>query len=279
MKLKLKYSSQESIPAGYEDLFTEKDGEWHLTGIEGMKTQGDIDKLQTSLKKERDAHKATKDKLAKLGGDDVDIDQMLSNLDELEDLRARIEAGEGGKIDEDKFNQMVEQRINRQLKPIERERDQLKSKVTELEAANGELKGTLNRSTIETKLRELATNEKVVTSALDDILFIGTNVFELSEDGEIVAKAGARGISEGTTPDVWLSDMKEKRPHWWPQSQGGGAGGGKDGGVGGSNPWSAKYWDLDAQAAMVRTDRAKAERFAKAAGSKIGSVTPPTSAA
>ena len=188
-------------------------------------------------------------------------------------------AGEGGKIDEDKLNQMVEQRINRQLKPIERERDQLKSKVTELEATNGELKGTLNRSTIETKLRELATNEKVVTSALDDILFIGTNVFELNEDGEIVAKAGARGIPEGTTPDVWLSEMKEKRPHWWPQSQGGGAGGGNGGGVGGNNPWSAKHWDLDAQAALVRTDRAKAERFAKAAGSKIGSVTPPASAA
>lgn len=278
--LELMYDTQDAIPAGYEDLYTEKDGKWHLTGIKGMKSQGDIDKLQDGLKKERAAHKATKDKLAKLGGDDVDIDKMLTDLDELEDLRARIEAGEGGKVDEAKLEKLVEQRIQRQLKPVERERDQLKSKVTELETANGELKGTLNRSTIETKLRELATNEKVVASALDDVLFIGSNLFELTEDGEIVAKAGSRLAAEGTAPDAWLADMKEKRPHWWPQSQGGGAGGGKgDGGFGGSNPWSAKTWDLDAQAAMVRTDRAKAERFAKAAGSKIGAITPPASAA
>ena len=111
-------------------------------------------------------------------------------------------------------------------------------------------------------------------SALDDVLFMATHLFEIADDGEIVAKPGARGLQDGTTPDVWLADMKEKKPHWWPASQGGGAGGGKEGGGLGSNPWAAKTWDIDAQGTLVRTDRAKAERMAKAAGSHIGAVAP-----
>lgn len=275
--LELFYNSAEDIPEGYADLYTEKDGKWLLTGIKGMKTEEDTNKLSKSLREERAAHKATKDKLAKLGGDDVDIDDVVSQLDELEDLRARVEAGEGGKVDDAKLEELVEARIKRQLRPIERERDQLKSRNQELEGENGELKTTINNGTIESRLRELATNEKVVGSAMDDIIFMGTHLFEVAEDGAIVAREGARGVEAGITPDVWLGDMKEKRPHWWPQSQGGGAGGGRDGAGAGSNPWSAKAWDLDAQGAMVRQDRAKAERLAKAAGSKIGAVTPPSS--
>lgn len=275
MKLKLKYDSQEDIPEGFADLYTEKDGVWHLTGVEGMKTTEDTDKLSKSLREERAAHKKTKDKLAKLGGDDVDIDEVVEQLDELEDLRARIEAGEGGKVDEKKLEELVEARMKRELRPIERERDQLKSRNQELEGENTTLKTTINNGTIETKLRELATSEKVIGSAMDDIIFMGTHLFEVAEDGAIVAKEGARGVEAGITPDVWLGDMKEKRPHWWPQSQGGGAGGGSGPGGTGSNPWSAKNWDLDAQGALIRQDRAKAERLAKAAGSKIGAITPP----
>ncbi|UFK26675.1 hypothetical protein [Roseobacter phage RDJL3] len=275
--LELLYNSADEIPEGYADLYTEKDGKWHLTGVKGMKTETDTNKLSKSLREEREAHKKTKDKLAKLGGDDVDIDEVVEQLDELEDLRARIEAGEGGKVDEAKLEELVEARLKRQLKPLERERDQLKSRNQELEGENGQLKTTINNGTIESRLRELATSENVVGSAMDDIVFMGTHMFEVAEDGAIVAKEGARGVEAGITPDIWLADMKEKRPHWWPASQGGGAGGGAGGAGSGSNPWGAKSWDLDAQGAMVRQDRAKAERMAKAAGSKIGAIAPASS--
>jgi len=278
MKLKLKYGSEADIPEGFAALYTEKDGEWHLTGVEGMKTSADTDKLSKSLREERAAHKATKDKLAKLGGEDVDMDELVEKLDDYDDMKARLDAGEGGKVDEDKLEQMVEARVNRKLKPVERERDQLKSKNGELEAENSTLKGTISTGTIEGELRKLAGGEKVVDTALDDILFIGANLFEVAEDGAIVGKAGVRGIEEGTTPDVWMADMKEKRPHWWPASEGGGAGGGKGDGNGVANPWTASGWDIDAQAALVRTDRAKAQRLAQAAGSSIGSVNPPKAA-
>ena len=49
-------------------------------------------------------------------------------------------------------------------------------KHAELEAANGELKGTINRGTIESRLRDLATNEKVVSTAMDDVIGNHTGV-------------------------------------------------------------------------------------------------------
>ncbi len=274
MKLKLSYNSQEDIPNGYEALYTEKDGKWVLTGIEGMKTQEDITRLSESLRKEREDHKKVKDVLAKLGGPDLDADALVEKLDEYEELKLRVESGEGGKIDDKKVEELVEQRVQRRLAPVERERDRLKTRNTELESENGTLKGTITRGTVESELRRHATEGKVVTSALDDILDIGANIFEVAEDGAVVTRQGLRNVPAGVTPDVWLSDMKEKRPHWWPASQGGGAGGGsKDGGTA-SNPWTKDNWSIEAQAQLVRTDPGKADRMAKAAGVYVGAMSP-----
>lgn len=274
MKLKLSYNSQEDIPNGYEALYTEKDGKWVLTGIEGMKTQEDITRLSESLRKEREDHKKVKDILAKLGGPDLDADALVEKLDEYEELKLRVESGEGGKIDDKKVEELVEQRVQRRLAPVERERDRLKTRNTELESENGTLKGTITRGTVESELRRHATEGKVVTSALDDILDIGANIFEVAEDGAVVTKQGVRNVPAGVTPDVWLSDMKEKRPHWWPASQGGGAGGSGGGNGTGVNPWTKDNWSIEAQAQLVRTDPGKADRMAKAAGVHVGAMSP-----
>lgn len=274
MKLKLSYNSQEDIPNGYEALYTEKDGKWVLTGIEGMKTQEDITRLSESLRKEREDHKKVKDVLAKLGGPDLDADALVEKLDEYEELKLRVESGEGGKIDDKKVEELVEQRVQRRLAPVERERDRLKTRNTELETENGTLKGTITRGTVESELRRHATEGKVVTSALDDILDIGANIFEVAEDGAVVTKQGLRNVPAGVTPDVWLSDMKEKRPHWWPASQGGGAGGSGGGNGTGVNPWTKDNWSIEAQAQLVRTDPGKADRLAKAAGVHVGAMSP-----
>lgn len=274
MKLKLSYNSQEDIPNGYEALYTEKDGKWVLTGIEGMKTQEDITRLSESLRKEREDHKKVKDILAKLGGPDLDADALVEKLDEYEELKLRVESGEGGKIDDKKVEELVEQRVQRRLAPVERERDRLKTRNTELENENGTLKGTITRGTVESELRRHATEGKVVTSALDDILDIGANIFEVAEDGAVVTKQGLRNVPAGVTPDVWLSDMKEKRPHWWPASQGGGAGGSGGGNGTGVNPWTKDNWSIEAQAQLVRTDPGKADRLAKAAGVHVGAMSP-----
>src|SRR5678815_551563 len=94
MPIKIEYSAKDEIPAGYDELYTEKEGKFFLTGVEGLKTQKDIDTLQESLRKERNDHKTTKGKYSFLDGQDVEaVQQMLAKYPELE-------AAAGGKIDE-----------------------------------------------------------------------------------------------------------------------------------------------------------------------------------
>ena len=62
MKLKLVVEKLDEIDSKYHDLYTEKDGKYEFTGVEGIKTQADIDRLQTALTKERADHKSTKEK-------------------------------------------------------------------------------------------------------------------------------------------------------------------------------------------------------------------------
>jgi hypothetical protein len=80
--------------------------------------------------------------------------------------------------------------------------------------------------------------EKVIPEAQEDVLLYARALFTVAEDGSVVTK-DAGGVSPGLPPKVWLSDMAQKRPHWWPLSVGGGARSSSS--VSGkSNPWSAE---------------------------------------
>lgn len=272
MKLKFKYDKKEDIPSGYDALFEERDGAWVFVGVEGLRGPDDFERQQTALNAERQAHKDTKAKLARFK--DLDPDKVAEQLDELEELRATVEAGNGNK-DPAATDKLVEQRVKRQLAPIERERDQLKTKVSELEAANGQLSTTIKQGKIESALRAEAQKQGVLPTAVDDILLYGERVFDVDDAGKITVKDGV-GFTPGLGPDLWLKDIQQKRPHWWPASQGGGANGGNGGGRdSGDNPWSAKGWSLTAQGQYVKQHgMEKAGQMAKLAGTSIGGPKP-----
>jgi len=278
-KLKPTYEKQEEIPEGYADLYTEKGGKWELTGVEGIQTQANIDRLQTSLTKERTDHKETKEKLSKFGS--LDADQAQKDADEIAELKVSLEtaqaaAGEG-KVDQEAVDKLVDAKVATMVTPLKRELD----KANETMKAQGdqivgfELSNT-NR-TIADSVRKAATELKVIPGALDDVLMLSERVFE-NIDGTIVTKDGV-GVTPGITADVWLTEMQDKRAHWWPVNQGGGAGGSGDTGGGGPNPFSAKDWNLTEQGAAVRADPAKAERLAKSAGTTVGGGKPAAPAA
>lgn len=261
MKLKYSYKTKEEIPAGYEALFTEVNGEWKLTGIEGLKTPEDVAALQESLRKERNDHKETKGKLAKFG--EMDADELVTKLDRLEELEAT-----GGKVDDEKIDELVEKRIVTRLRPVERERDKLKGEKEELEAQVTDFQVANNRRTIQDAVRGACKEAKVIDHAVADAEMLGEATLEVQEDGTVTTK-------DGIAVDVWLSDVKQNRPHWWAPSQGGGAGGG-NGGQGGENPWSKANWNRTHQATYVQQHgMEKAKQMAAQAGSSVGAVTPP----
>lgn len=268
MKLKQRYENQDDIPEQFRELYTESGATWILTGIEGVKTQEDVDKLNDSLRKEREDHKKTKEKLSKFG--ELDPDKVHEQLDEIDELRLK---SEGKELDEDKLEQLVESRVARKLAPVERERDRLKSENERLAENNTELSGTITRGKIHDELRKVAGVQKVNQTAQDDILMYDS-VFEVADDGTVVTRDGV-GVTPGLTPDLWLNDMKEKRPHWWPPSQGAGANGGQGGFQGGKNPWSKEHWNMTEQGRFLNEHgREKADAAAKAAGTTVGATRP-----
>ena len=285
-KIKTLYEKEEDIPEGFGDLFTERNGKWEMTGVEGVKTQADIDRVNEALRKEKADHKALKEKHVKVA--DLDPEKVAAQAAELEAAQAQLAAfTKDGKLDETKLEPVIEARIKRALGPIERDKAALERKLADeakaKEAALGEvttLKTSITQRTIENALRDAALAGKVITSAVDDAVLVGARYFETTEDGRVLTKDNM-GITPGLKPTEWFKDMQEHKPHWWPASQGGGSRGGS-GGTGGraDNPWMPENWNITKQGAYVQQHgMEKAVQAATAANSKIGNTKPTPKAA
>ena len=252
--LELSYASEDDIPENAKEYYTKEGEEWILTGVNGGGKKN-IDRLTTSLANERNEHKTTKNKYSKLNGHD--IDQLLQRDSEYDELKIRAEKVDDGKIDE-----IVAVRIKNKLAPLERERDELKGKVTAYENEVTELKGKETTRKIKGALSKAALAAKVINEAIGDVEDLGARLFEVTEDGQVVSRDGV-GVTPGITPEMWLQDIQDKKPYWFPGNIGGGAGGSRGGqGAGGKNPWSYEGWNLTEQGKILRENPEKAGRMA-----------------
>lgn len=262
--LKIFYESADEIPDGFSELYTETDGQWTLTGVEGLKTQKDVDNVLEAKRKEVNDHKTTKDKLKAFEG--LDPEEVRAALTRLPELELAAE----GKIDDGKINKLVEARLAAKLTPLERQLQEAQKALDDERGVRTTLATTLERRDIGDAVRAAATAAKVVDSALEDIQLIAGTVFQRDDEGRVVHK------ETGLDAAAWMNEMKEKRPHWWPASEGAGAEGGRGGSGMGSNPWTAANWSATEQGKVLREKGMEyAQRMAKSAGSSVGAARPP----
>ncbi len=278
MKLKTKYENQDDIPEAHRELFEEKDGRWILTGIEGANDADAVKRLGDQRDKERKRANDAEAKLKrfeKLG--DKDPEELLKLADEVEDLKGRLEEaeeakGKGGKVDEDALQKRIDREVNKQVNPLKR---QLTDKETELAKIRAEadehkataaaLDGRIRRGTLEQELSRKALELKVRPEAIADVLRY-QDVFEIDEDGKTIRTRDGVGVAPGIDVASWLSDMKSTRPHWWPDSVGGGSKGADGKGSASDNPFAKGAFNLSKAGALIKTDPAKATTLAKQAG-------------
>jgi hypothetical protein len=283
MRLKTIYDTAEEIPEGYADLYTERNGHWELTGVEGVKTQADIDRVQSALAKERNDHKTTKAAFAPFDG--LDAESIQKTATDLEEARAQLEAiNKDGRVDETKLEPIIAARIKQAVSPLERDKNNLERQLDAQRRAvldkENEVTGLRNSITmgdIERQIRDAASEAKTLPSAVFDAVRYGREVFEKTDDGRVITK-DVSGVVPGLTPKEWFKDQMDKSPHWWPASVGGGSQGGSGGrGTygGANNPWSKAGWSITKQGALVRQlGEQKANEIAAQAGSKIGATKP-----
>lgn len=258
--------SIDELPDDLKSLYTERNGKFELTGIKGVQTDANVKRLEEGIRKEREQTKLAKEKLAKFG--DMDPEEVHQKLDRITELEALVE----GKVDDKKINELVEARIKSRISPLER-------KLQEAEKKAGDLEQQVNGFVTEKKqrtIKDIVTTEarkaKILDTAMDDVVLNAERIFELSEDGKVVAKDNV-GVTPGVDPSVWLQEIQARRPHWWAPSQGGGGTGG-GGNTFGNNPWSNEHWNMTEQGKMLRENPTKAEQMAKSAGTKVGGPRP-----
>jgi hypothetical protein len=268
MALKAVVEKLEDVPAEFQSLYVEKNGKFEIQ-IEGMKTQADIDRLQTALVKERTDHKQTKDKFAPFA--ELDITEVQAKLDRIPEL----EVAAAGKLDDTKINEIVETRIKTRIAPIERERDKLKGVVAEKDQEITGFKQKDKQRNITSAIQTAARKAGVVDTAIDDAVILAERVFDVDDAGNVTVKDNV-GYTPGVDPTVWFSELQPRRPHWWGGSTGGGAKG-NDGSKAnaGTNPFTFEAWNLTEQGKIVRENRQRAEQLAKSAGTTIGGPKPP----
>ena len=276
-ELKALYDKADDIPEAVEDfraLFTEKNGKFELTGIAGVQTPANVARLETSLSKERTDHKATKATLAVWG--DLVHDDVQKSLDRIPEL----EAAAGGALDDAKIEEIVNRRvegvIKSKLSPLERANKKLLEGNAELTTANEGFTVANTRRTIGDDVRRALVKAKVVPEAHDDALMLGERVFEVTEEGKVVTRDNV-GVAPGLDAEGWLTEIQDKKPHWWPASISGGALGSRGPGtaLGGKNPWSPQSWNMTEQGRYLRANgMEKAKRLAEAANSHVGAATP-----
>jgi hypothetical protein len=280
-KLKTLYDKAEEIPVGFEELYAERNGKMELVNILGVKTEADVNRVNEALKKERVDHRASKGELAKFDG--IDPELVHAQLEELETTKAQLEAfTKDGKIDETKLEPIINSRVKAALGPSEREKlvlvrslDEQKKLTDIANKERDDLKSTVKHSSVERAIRDAAVQLKMVPTAIDDAVLTGMSMLDIADDGAIVTK-DLKGLTPGIGPVDWLKDMQDKRPHWWPQSVGGGAGGGRGGNTArADNPWTKEGWNLTKQGAVVMAQGlAKATAMAESVGSKVGATAP-----
>jgi len=278
--LKTFYDAKEDIPEGFESLYTEKDGKWLLTGVQGVKTQADVDKVTEALRKERNDHKIVKDKLTTFDG--IDPEEHHTLVTTLEETKAQLEAvKKDGTFDEAKLEPIIQARVKQFVAPVERDKASLqkqldaeKAKVAAKETETAELQRTITTGQVERTIRDAAVQAKVLAPAVSDVVMRGSRLFELTDDGRVITKDGM-GVTPGLTPQEWLKDEIDKSPHWWPASVGGGSSGssGSRGGTyaGANNPWSKEGWNMTKQGELIKKlGMDKAAEVAALVGAKIG---------
>jgi hypothetical protein len=273
MALKAIHDSKDEIPEQFQELYTEKNDKWELTGITGVKTQADIDRLSSSLEKERAAHKETKELFSPWR--DMNHEEIMSKLDRMPEL----EAAASGKLNEAEIEEIVAKRVEGTIKsktsPLERQIETFQKERETLLAENESFKAQNKRRTIHDAVRASLTEAKVLSTAHEDALMLAERVFEISDDGKVITRDQVN-VTPGVAPEVWLTEMQDKRPHWWPETRGGGAPGGKGGGGLKTNPWSKDNWNVTEQHRIAKAEGMDtARQYAQAAGSDIGATAPP----
>lgn len=263
MALKAVLDSLDSVDAALHDFYAEKDGKFILQ-VEGIREHPETTALSNALTRVR----AEKGQLAaRMSELEARIEGLPDDFDAdaYEDLKARADGSDGKPVDErvqqvkDQYErriQTLETKHQNALAKVQEERDR-KSAQLDRTLVEGGLLAAMDEANIDPRhrkklapyLRSLG-KMKVVEEAGEVVALVETDMGDVPVSKFVADWAGSDDGKEYVTKPTGL-DSK-----------------GSDGRRMEGNPFAKAGWSKTEQGKVISADRAKAERFAKAAGFK-----------
>lgn len=220
--------------------------------------KAETERVKRALKAEREKHKETRQKLQQFEG--VDPDSIHERLDRLDELEAASD--ESGNAEE-KLQKLVQARLDRERKPLQRNYERTLNELNELKEKYQATTADLQRRDIHEVVRKALVDEKggsrIVPTAMDDVLSLAERHFEVIE-GEVRTRDGV-GVTPDLQPGDWIGEILQSRPHMVPTAKGAGARGTQQGSSQGTgeNPFSLKNGNLTEAMRITREDPGRAK--------------------
>ena len=239
------FETLDSVPEAFRDIAEEKDGKVAINVVANSKLKEFRDNnIKVSTERDELAKKVAA--LTSILGEDVDADEFASELAELRDTAQKVKDGKL-KADGD-IAKEVEARVAAMRSDYEKRLQEAGKEASAWKDKAGVSESKYKRSLVDRAVTDAAVAEGsgVETKALPDILERARKVFQVDEEGKLIAKDGEATIYGGDgstpmTPKEWLEKLKGDAPYFFKQSNGGGAGGNTDGKLPGG--MSQEEWD------------------------------------
>lgn len=229
--------------------------EAHNTATQGLK-----DKNEALLGKNKDAT----DKLASFGDYDPEVIQtMMKSFNSSEEAKL---------IGEGKFDELIARRTDSMKAKHDDIVTTMQAALTKASDDSIKFKSRLDKNTIQEEVRKHAVAANALPGAIGDILRSATDVFTVTDDGEIEARdINGKLMYDNemlVEPERFVNALMKTHPHYWPKSEGGGAGGSDADGFSGNDGLArlaeyakspnfdqAKYREMSAKVRGVKTEK------------------------
>lgn len=211
MGLKYQIAKLEDVPENVRSLY-KQEGTVYVLDAEDVVPKTRLDEFRTN---------------------NIQLQQQLDKLKDVDPvkyaelIKIQQQVEEGKLIQAGKLEEVVTLRVTNMKKDLE---TQLNGTKTELSQANAQLALLM----IDNAVRQVAVQNGALPTALDDVVLRARTVYSM-EKGQAVPKDDKGQViygKDGQTPmtiNDWLVNLKKSAPHLFAGSQGGGAGGGRNG--------------------------------------------------
>ena len=259
MALKTKYDSKDAIPANLVELYTERDGAWHLD-VEGGGEKSRLEEQRANLAvlKERDELKKRFE-----GIDPDEVRKLAEEKRRLEEAQ-QIKAGEVDKVIAAR-EKALKGDFDKKLSTMASERDAVLAQLVAVQIDQGVTAAATKRGLRPTALPDITARARGAFKLVNGV----PTAFEA--DGQTV-RHGKDGVAPMTV-DEWVDTQVSEAPHLFESNAGAGAGAGGlphgSGGVGNkgsaNNPFREETWNYTEQLKLRKRDPGLAARLKAAA--------------